>query len=333
MDDTSSKRPRHIRRWLDPVLVVLVMWPVVQLMGATAQSPSPQVDACRWQGDIPIEVLQATTDPSCSLVGRVVYAGNAAVTIPPAGMGVGAAAARDKTGGDALDFTVSTSLSGVVTAEVEELEPVVAARQQRNADACKDAQFNSGGHAWAAPLTWTFDASSTPRHLNKSRALRDLVAGAKNIAGGRNDCGLARVSTVGSSYAGVSSTRPDIDVIGNNITCGDYNTSNAVDFGALPRGIYGWTCFWWDSTGQMVAADMRVSNSPAVVTKVPHRCRSRFDLQAIATHEWGHAFGLGHVSAANRNLTMPPLLISCSSDQRTLGLGDYKGIEALYAPQ
>ncbi len=334
MDDMSStKSTRGVRRWLDPVLVVLVMWPVVQLMGAVAQSPSPEVDVCRWQGDIPVEVLQATPDPSCSLVGRVVYSGNAAVTIPPAGMGVGAAAARDENGTHAQDLVVSTSVSGVVTVEVEELEHVEVAARKRNVDACADAKFNSGGHAWTAPLRWTYDAKSTPRHLKKARAIHDLKAGARNITGGRNDCGLARVVTVGSSYAGTSDVSPDIDVVGSNITCGDYNTANSVDFGKLPRGIYGWTCFWWDSTGQMVAADMRISSSPAVVTKVPKGCRSRFDLQAIATHEWGHAFGLGHVSTANRNLTMPPLLLSCSADQRTLGLGDYKGIEALYAPQ
>ncbi|WP_426243897.1 matrixin family metalloprotease [Nocardioides sp. LHG3406-4] len=330
-DSTPVKKTRGVRRWLDPILVVLVMWPLVQLMGAVAQSPDPVVDACRWQGDIPLEVLQATPDPSCSLVGRVVFSGNAAVTIPPAGMGVGAAAARDETGTGALDLTVTTSLSGEVSAEVEEIESVPAARR-RNVDACKDAQFNSGGHAWAAPLTWTFRAKSTPSHLRKARALRDLKAGAANISAARNDCGLARVATVGSSYAGASNQSPDIHVVGNNISCGDYNTANAVDFGRLPRGIYGWTCFWWNSDGQMVAADMRVSNSPAVVSRVPKGCRSRFDLQAIATHEWGHAFGLGHVSAVNRNLTMPPLLISCSDDQRTLGLGDYMGIEALYAP-
>lgn len=334
MDDTTgSSRTHKVRRWLDPVLVVLVMWPVVQLMGAVAQSPTPTADACRWNGDIPLEVLQATTDPSCSLVGRVVYSGNAAVVIPPAGMGVGAAGARDELGSHAMDLTVTTSLAGVVTGDVEEPEVATVAARRRNVAACADAQFNNGGHAWSAPLRWTFDQRSTPRHLTKARAIRALRAGAANITGGRNDCGLARVSTVGSAYAGTSSVSPDIAATGNNVSCGDYNTSNSVDFGTLPRGIYGWTCFWWDSSGAMVAADMRISDSPAVVTSVPKGCRNRFDLQSIATHEWGHAFGLGHVSASNRNLTMPPLLISCSGDQRTLGLGDYKGIEALYAAQ
>lgn len=332
MDDSTGKTRTHrVRRWLDPLLVVLVMWPVVQLMGAVAQSPTPVADACRWQGDIPLEVVQATTDPSCSLVGRVVYSGNAAVVVPPAGMGVGAAAARDASGNHALDLTVTTSATGVVTAEVEEPEVVAPTARTRTADACQDAQFNSGGHAWRSPLRWTFDARSTPRHIGRAKALREIKAGAGNITGGRNDCGLAEVSTVGATYAGSSTTSPDIAVSGYDVSCGDYNTDNAVDFGRLPRGIYGWTCFWWNGEGEMVAADMRISNSPAVVTRVPRGCRSRFDLQAIATHEWGHAFGLGHVSAVNRNLTMPPLLLSCSGDQRTLGLGDYRGIEALYA--
>lgn len=331
MDDSTEKRAHRVRRWLDPLLVVLVMWPVVQLMGAVAQSPTPTADACRWQGDIPLEVLQATTDQSCSLVGRVVYSGNASVVIPPAGMGVGAAGARDASGNHALDLTVATSSTGVVTVEVEEPEVVAPTARRRTVEACKDADFNSGGHAWSAPLRWTFDARSTPRHLDRARALREIRAGAANITGGRNDCGLARVSTVGSTYAGASTAGPAIAGSGNSISCGDYDTDNAVDFGRLPRGIYGWTCYWWNGSGEMVAADMRVSSSPAVVTSVPKGCRSRFDLQAIATHEWGHAFGLGHVGAVSRNLTMPPLLLSCSGDQRTLGLGDYRGIEALYA--
>ena len=331
MDDTTEKRTHRFRRWLDPLLVVLVMWPVVQLMGAVAGSPTPTTDVCRWQGDIPLEVLQATPEPSCSLVGRVVYSGNASVVVPPAGMGVGAAGARDVTGNHALDLTVTTSASGEVTATIEDAELAVPAARRRIMDACKDAQYNSGGHAWAAPLRWTFDARSTPGHLPGARALREIKAGAGNITGGRNDCGLARVSTVGATYAGEAPVSADIAVTGNNVGCGEYDTDNAVDFGRLPRGIYGWTCFWWNSSGEMVAADMRISSSPAVVTSVPKGCHSRFDLQAIATHEWGHAFGLGHVSAANRNLTMPPLLLSCSGDQRTLGLGDYRGIEALYA--
>ena len=330
MDDTKKTRNRTFRRWLDPVLVVLVMWPATQLMGAVATSPTPQVDVCAWQGDIPVEVLVASPDPSCSLVGRVVYSGNAAVTIPPAGMGVGAAGAKSAIG-EALDLTVTTSLSGDITVEVEEeLHVEATAARRRNVDACKDAQYKTGGHAWRTPLTWTFDDRTTPRHLTTAKAVNDLRAGAANITAGRNDCGLARVTTVASSYAGVSRTRPDIDVVGNDITCGDYNATNSVDFGPLPRGVYGWTCYWWDSSNQMVGADMRVSSSPAVTTKVARGCRNRYDLQAIATHEWAHAFGLGHVSPANRNLTMPPYLLACSGDQRTLGLGDYKGIEALY---
>ena len=178
--------------------------------------------------------------------------------------GVGAAGARDASGNHALDLTVATSSTGVVTVEVEEPKVVAPTARRRTVAACKDAEFNSGGHAWTAPLRWTFDARSTPRHLDRARALREIRAGAANIIGGRNDCGLARVSTVGSTYAGASTAGPAIAVSGNSISCGDYDTDNAVDFGRLPRGIYGWTCYWWNGSGEMVAADMRVSSSPAL---------------------------------------------------------------------
>jgi predicted Zn-dependent protease len=57
-------------------------------------------------------------------------------------------------------------------------------------------------------------------------------------------------------------------------------------------------------------------------------CRRSYDLQSVATHEFGHALGLGHVS--NPSLTMHHFAPYCSTAPRTLGRGDVRGLRALY---
>jgi predicted Zn-dependent protease len=66
------------------------------------------------------------------------------------------------------------------------------------------------------------------------------------------------------------------------------------------------------------------------VTK-PSTCSSRFSVEAVATHEFGHAFGLGHVSETyHPSLTMSSVIRACQGSESTLGLGDVRGLNALY---
>jgi hypothetical protein len=112
------------------------------------------------------------------------------------------------------------------------------------------------------------------------------------------------------------------------VRCGSFNTTNKVGWGPLPRGLIGWTCYWWRGDGRMVATDMRLSRSSLVVIRFPKSCSNRYDLQSLATHEWGHSWGLGHVR--NDKLTMHHFLPACSAAFRTLGLGDWRGMRKLY---
>lgn len=58
----------------------------------------------------------------------------------------------------------------------------------------------------------------------------------------------------------------------------------------------------------------------------------RRDRPQVATHEYGHAFGVGHVDeASHRNLTMSAgLNESCSNFEASLGKGDVRALNALY---
>jgi hypothetical protein len=55
---------------------------------------------------------------------------------------------------------------------------------------------------------------------------------------------------------------------------------------------------------------------------------SPFDIRDVATHEIGHAIGLGHVS--DTKLTMYGSAAQGETLKRSLGIGDQKGIDALY---
>ncbi|CUR56434.1 exported hypothetical protein [metagenome] len=301
----------------------------MSVSGAAQADPAPAPSAvCGSSGPISAAEL-ADGVVGCSLVGRVVYSGEAAVVVPPAGYGVGA----DGVGGvgsSAAGSLQVTNLDGVVTAVVSEEAPAGATRVARAAGACSAAQFKlaSGRHPWAKKLVWRYHRASEPKRYAQGKALAHIRAGMTNMRKAQNDCGRTSNLSARAAYAGKSTSGPGIKVKGSRITCGALNKRNVVGWGALPNGLLGWTCYWWNGNNKMIAADMRLSKSTSLVTSLPAGCTQRYDLQSLATHEWGHAWGLGHVS--NPNLTMHHFLPACSNAFRTLGWGDIKGMRALY---
>lgn len=60
-------------------------------------------------------------------------------------------------------------------------------------------------------------------------------------------------------------------------------------------------------------------------------CLFAHDLQSVTTHEWGHTFGMGHVSEeAYPTMTLSTNLSTCDTSARTLGRGDALGIYSIY---
>jgi hypothetical protein len=201
--------------------------------------------------------------------------------------------------------------------------------------ACADPAGSWLGTRWRTPLRWRFNAATVPAYLGGASAVRAAVArAAHTVASATNPCGLAGGLAMAQRYDGgtdrVAAVRPDG-------RCGTRDGVNEVSFGDLAPGLLAVTCLWWrvaerGRDGSTVEADILVSARPGMFFLArPADCRSAWDLEGALTHEFGHAFGLGHVSAADHpDQTMSDALTPCDPTHRTLARGDYESLRAHY---
>lgn len=78
-------------------------------------------------------------------------------------------------------------------------------------------------------------------------------------------------------------------------------------------------------------ADIKLNKQDFSWTTSTVGCSNQYLVQAVATHQFGWAFGLANVSEASQtNLTMSSRLFACDNSASTLGLGDMRGLEARY---
>ncbi len=261
----------------------------------------------------------------------VVHLGDLAVVVPRAGESVGLVVHYDD--GTTKELVVAHDDSGNVVAPVTQGEPLQLESASASPRACRDGAFHLEGFSWKTPYAWHFRAGSTPSTNAASQvelALRESVA---NITGSHNDCGLTDLVSAQATYLGRTSRAINVLGTATSIACGKRDGVNVVGFGVLPRGTLGLTCYWFSGSSG-VEADVKLNDAHyAWFAKgaVPAGCRNAFSVEAVATHEFGHAFGLAHVSEATHgNLTMSTATGPCTSAPSTLGLGDVRGLRALY---
>ena len=329
---------------------------VVAAAPASARPASPAADRCLARGPIPVAALPAASRTGCSLVGRIVTAGRVAVMVPPAGTSVaGDGVGRDgdvvglrltntgttvrasRSGGSGggggwylVPLTTSATSTPGTTATPVSLSgtmtvPVPRAGSTR---ACRDRTYNLEHHRWSTQLSYRVDLRKKPQRFHRPTVIRQVEAANANMRLGRTTCGKPRLRTPDSRFLGTTDRAPNIKLSGP--TCGRLNSANVVGFGNLPGGLLGWTCYWYDGTGRMMAADMVLDNGPDLATHLPADCMNQWDFEGTVTHEWGHVYGLAHTGSGHPNLTMQHLLKPCSTYARTLGLGDWLGMNTMY---
>jgi hypothetical protein len=177
-------------------------------------------------------------------------------------------------------------------------------------------------------MAWYFYAASTPTNLTQSGAATAFRNAANHITGAYNNCSLADNVGATNSYLGYTSKAQNISSTGG---CGARDGVSVVGFRGLPSGYLAVTC-WWSMNGATIEADMALNKAYYKwYTTKPSTCSSMWDTETTATHEFGHAFGLAHVSQTyHPTLTMHPVMMACQQQERTLGLGDIRGLEYLY---
>ena len=257
------------------------------------------------------------------------------VAVPPPGHGVAMTAVT--TTGEGLELILETDQAGVTRVVDHEalaeralaLDGVAA-----SPGACRDSKHAEIGFKWVGAWEWRFRASSTPLGVGKAAAEAQLRAAVRSITSARNDCDLPDRVNARARYLGRTPRRPGVR---SDAGCGIRDGHNVVGFGALPAFIAGLTCTTYTvpsrGRGRAIESDVLLNKRLGWAMRRVNCSRSDNEaiLRSIATHEFGHVFGLGHVrEAAHGNLTMSEQIGSCDDSAFTLGRGDILGLERLY---
>lgn len=167
---------------------------------------------------------------------------------------------------------------------------------------------------------------------NSENAIR---AGNQNDTLGHNDCGYPTGTFhVSAPIQGDTGMYANVD---SNAHCTSKfpDGQNTVSWGPLAgTGYLAWSCQHADGAGRMNEGDIYFASDQDIKATLPSPCSYNFDLQDIATHEWGHVLGLDDVYNTNQKyLTMfwSSAGHQCQTWKRTLGNGDWHGLNVLYA--
>ena len=106
--------------------------------------------------------------------------------------------------------------------------------------------------------------------------------------------------------------------------------TNNVFFRSESNGSTIAVCYYWYSGSQLLDADIMFYDGAFTFVAGTSGCSGGMFIEDVATHEFGHALGLGHTNVSNA--TMYPSIPYCNQDRRYLDPDDVAGVEALYPP-
>ena len=310
-----------------PTTTVAVFVAVAATVAVTAGLAAATVPASVTlvAADAETNVSTVTTDGT-----NIRYQG-LTVGLPAAGEGVQAAA--QTTSGD-LSITVSRSAAGAVVVKTDKhahgpAEQHIAqaanalTTRASSAKTCTDGAYALAG--WKLPsFTWYYNPARTPAALSGTAAAA-ISAGTTAL---NSACGQRNLALV-ASYGGQTSAAAQVGAAGN---CIGNDGRNVIGWVAGGQWL-GMTCTYYKTVNgakTVTGTDTALNTRYKFFTSTAN-CSNAYDLQSVVLHERGHSLGLNHVDqAAHASAVMTPAISSCAAGKRTLGLGDYQGLVALY---
>jgi hypothetical protein len=185
------------------------------------------------------------------------------------------------------------------------------------------ANCTNDGTSSGSPAYTGFTTAGGTAHLNAATAPSSVSNGASSVL----SAAFAAWST-GGHHA------PGFAVIGDGgVTKETANHRTDVLFGRTPGSAIAVTYTWHWSTGEYESDTVFSNRVPwAMVPETGDGCNENvaaYDLQDIATHEFGHIYGLDH-AAGDRFATMYAYGYTGETLKRSLAASDSQGIDHLY---
>lgn len=279
---------------------------------------------------------------TCQIEGAVVEdEGGIGAAVPEPGEGVFAEALDF---GGAQEFGILVDENGATATfegiGQEEVIPAEAGGDTVAATAvgaCNDSRYAFDNARPLSGISYYYNRATTPSELGGNEAEDAVVKANQNITGADNDCGLADNVSATGTYLGNTSLMANVFVSSTGtLACGPRDGSGVVSFGSIRNGTLAAQCSYTSGTAPdgrpaTVESDIEINSGSYSWTTNPDAsgCSNKFDVQDTVTHEFGHGYGLDHVT--DSKLTMSgDAGIPCNKRARTLGLGDVRGLEAMY---
>ena len=182
-------------------------------------------------------------------------------------------------------------------------------------DPCGDGsrQYSLSQIKWNSfPVSYHVNSDAVTSGVNKQSARLNIVNAFNTIDNENHPSGTFFTRTLDPSNAKIKVWWAAIDGSGGALarTTVSYNTATKVIVKA--DIVFDTADKWFISSTRSCAG---IAGSP-------------FDIRNVATHEVGHAIGLGHVS--DTKLTMYGSAAQGETLKRSLGIGDQRGINAIY---